>query len=142
MVEDKDDKVESEVEKVNNHLTSMLLLGSLSPVVEEVLVQAAMISQARQRFENSLRHFPAKPRLPLKQLVTVGTTFNKGGRSYRITRVTDLVFDAIDTLSGEIRIRSLGLWERESFMRDISLVRGLLSMSNPRDRERGRGVRI
>lgn len=70
--------------------------------------------------------FPTGIRIPIKKLITIGTTFLEGGRSCVVTRVTDWQFDTYDKETGDVVTRDLGLWEFSWFTNQVSAVRGLL----------------
>jgi hypothetical protein len=65
-------------------------------------------------------------RTPLKLLVTVGTEFFEDEAPSRVTRVTDLMFDTLNTVDGTVKVRSLRAWETLNFLNRISGVTGLL----------------
>lgn len=67
-------------------------------------------------------------RIPIKSLVTPGVEFIENEHLCRLTRVTDLDFDTLDTKTGTVVIRSLHEWETPRFMNSISGVTGLLKI--------------
>lgn len=67
-------------------------------------------------------------RLPIKLLVAIGTEFIENENLQRVTRVTDLDFDSLDTVTGQVKVRSLRAWETEKFRNKISGVTGLLKI--------------
>jgi hypothetical protein len=75
----------------------------------------------------------SKLRIPIKSLVHVGTAFIEDEHMCRVTRVTDMDFDTLDTVTGDVVIRSLHEWETPRFINSISGVTGLLHMRERTD---------
>jgi hypothetical protein len=67
-------------------------------------------------------------RLSIKSLVTIGVRFIENGNMCKVTRVTDVDFDTLDTVSGNVTVRNLKAWESERFVNSISGVTGLLKI--------------
>jgi len=67
-------------------------------------------------------------RIPLKLLVTIGTSFIENNNPCKVTRVTDTTFDTLDTSTGNVKVRSLRAWETEKFLNSISGCTGLLKI--------------
>jgi hypothetical protein len=67
-------------------------------------------------------------RVPLKLLIGPNTRFIENEHECKVTRVTDLDFDTLDTVTREVKVRSLRFWETTKFVNSISGVTGLLSL--------------
>jgi hypothetical protein len=67
-------------------------------------------------------------RILIKLLVGIGTAFIENEHECTVTRVTDLDFDTLDKITGNVKIRSLQAWESERFLNSISGCTGLLKM--------------
>ena len=75
-----------------------------------------------------------RPRVPLKLVVGIGTRFNEQDKDGHynpciVTRVTDLDFDTLDTVTGLIQVRNLRIWESERFRNRINGLTDLLKLS-------------
>jgi hypothetical protein len=64
-------------------------------------------------------------RTPIKLLVAIGTEFVEEENLCRVTRVTDVDFDTLDTVTGIVQVRSLRAWET-GFLNNVSGLTGLL----------------
>jgi hypothetical protein len=75
----------------------------------------------------------AKMRVSLKTLICIGTGFMESGNLCRVTRVTDTMFDTLDTVTGKVKVRNLRAWETGQFVNSISGVTGLLRIREQLD---------
>lgn len=67
-------------------------------------------------------------RIPIKQLVKVGTTFEENGEPCVLTRVTDIMFDTLNQATGNVTVRNLEAWDYPKFINQLSGIRNLLSI--------------
>jgi hypothetical protein len=67
-------------------------------------------------------------KLSIKSLVCIGTEFIENEHLCIVTRVTDIDFDTLDTVTRTVSIRNLRQWENEKFINSISACTGLLKI--------------